>query len=110
MVLYILMEMELGCQGDSTLGGACIIDSRDERVYLSLCYCMTYNEDTNDTVVSTCFNGKWNSNYYSVPPTFSELNKMMCGDMNRDDQLCGSCKEGIAPPVYSYDLQCVHTI
>ena len=103
-----------GCQHSPTLDGAIKINSRDERVYVSVCYCMTYNEDTNDTVTSSCFiscfnDFMWNSTYYSVPKNVSELNEMMCGGMNQDGQLCGSCKEGFAPPVYSYDLQCVHT-
>ncbi|CAI8008182.1 hypothetical protein GBAR_LOCUS5631, partial [Geodia barretti] len=32
----------------------------------------------------------------------------MCGDLNREGQLCGRCVKGFAPPVYSYSLRCVN--
>ena len=32
----------------------------------------------------------------------------MCDDLNRNGQLCGKCKKGFAPPVYSYSLKCVN--
>ena len=32
----------------------------------------------------------------------------LCGNMsNREGQLCGRCREGFAPPAYSYDWRCV---
>ena len=95
-----------GCQCGDPLHGACICDSETERVYLSVCYCMTYSEDTNDTVTSSCllscFSADRNSTFFGVPQNVSELNEMMCSNMNRDGQLCGSCKDGFALPVYSY--------
>ena len=102
-----------GCQCGDPLHGACICDSETERVYLSVCYCMTYSEDTNDTVTSSCllscFSADRNSTFFGVPQNVSELNEMMCSNMNRDGQLCGSCKDGFALPVYSYSMQCVQT-
>ena len=100
-------ERNGSCQCGDYLHGACICDS--DRVYLTVCYCMTYNEDTHDTVAGLCYYSCFNKFFrYLLPQNVSELNEMMCGDVNRDGQLCGSCKEGFAPPVYSYDLQCVH--
>lgn len=37
----------------------------------------------------------------------SELDNAICGHFNRTDQMCGRCKKGYAPPVYSYSLSCV---
>ena len=103
-------ERNGSCQCGDYLHGACICDS--DQVYLTVCYCMTYNEDTRDTVAGlcyySCFNNFFQYSRYLIPQNVSDLNEMMCGDVNRDGQLCGSCKEGFAPPVYSYDLQCVH--
>ena len=39
--------------------------------------------------------------------TTEGLNNATCGRFNRDGQLCGKCKEGYHPPVYSYDVQCM---
>ena len=35
------------------------------------------------------------------------LNEYVCSDFNREGQLCGKCKNGFAPSVYSYSLRCV---
>ena len=95
-----------------------ILDGRVEqfgwkpRTYLSTCYCMSRNQKINHTVVGacpyTCFrNGSLNrGNYRLVPKTVAQLNRV-CDFMNRDGQLCGQCKEGFAPSVYSYDLKCI---
>ena len=32
----------------------------------------------------------------------------MCAGLNREGQLCGRCKNGFAPPVYSYSLVCTN--
>ena len=48
------------------------------------------------------------THYFSLPCNVSELNQFMCVDTNRDGQLCGRCREGFAPPVYSYSLNCVN--
>ena len=96
------------CQCGDNVHGASICDS--DRVYVTVCYCMTYNEDTHDTVAGLCYYSCFNNFFrYLIPQNVSELNEMMCSNINRDGQLCGSCKEGFAPPVYSYDLQCVQT-
>ena len=44
--------------------------------------------------------------YRLMPQTVEQLNHAMCGDFNRDGQLCGECKANYSPPVYSYDLHC----
>ena len=46
--------------------------------------------------------------FFPLPCNVSELNQFMCADTNRDGQLCGRCREGFAPPVYSYSLNCVN--
>ena len=100
------------CSCGDVLNGAiiCSLDS-NERVSLAVFYCMTYSEDSTDTVAGAClysyFSGSSKEFNYVIPQNVSELNEMMCGFLNRDGQLCGGCKEGFAPPVYSYDLQCV---
>ena len=74
------------------------------------CHCMTYNESTG-TVVGACFyNCVWKKLkdrlYRSLPKTVEQLNDAMCGNFSRKGQLCGECKRGYHPLVYSYDLEC----
>ena len=76
------------------------------------CYCMTYNESTQMVVVGACLYNCMSTKdtkdvvYQPMPKTVEELNHDMCGDFNRDGQLCGECKTNYSPPVYSYDLHC----
>ena len=87
---------------DETLNESAILD----------CYCMTYNESTETIVVGACFYNCVSTNstkdvvYRPMPKTVEGLNRDMCGDFNRDGQLCGECKANYSPPVYSYDLHC----
>lgn len=77
------------------------------------CYCMTYSKSTG-TVMGACLYGciqlrsKYADPLYTLlPHTIEELNNATCGRLNRDGQLCGRCKEGYYPPVYSLDVRCM---
>ena len=41
-----------------------------------------------------------------MPANVSELNHFMCGDFNREGQLCGACKKGYGPALLKHDMQC----
>ena len=76
-------------------------------------YCMTTSENTTHhrDVLGGCLlttNFKEFAHFFPLPCNVSELNQFMCADTNRDGQLCGRCREGFAPPVYSYSLNCVN--
>ena len=45
----------------------------------------------------------WNS----LPNITSELDKHVCSPLKRTGQLCGECIPDHAPPIYSYDIECV---
>ena len=77
---------------------------------LQECYCMTYGHKV---VVGTCqyscLRGNFRTFYFNITVNSTALiNDAMCGELNRQDQMCGSCKSGYAPPVYSYTLSCVN--
>ena len=93
--------------GDSVDGIVECNELQQESAILE-CYCMTYNETTETVVVGRCLYNcvKRDSRYHQMPKTLEKLNEAMCGDFNRDGQLCGECKANYSPPVYSYDLQC----
>ena len=79
-------------------------------------YCATYSEDIGSVEVGSCTYNEGNihstmSNahiYTSLPHNVSELNEFMCGELfNRTGTLCGECKDGHYPLVYSFDMNCV---
>ena len=71
-------------------------------------YCMTTNPAANKTVIGECLYTTVVDGYVPLPCNLSELNDFMCAGLNREGQLCGECREGFAPPVYSYSLRCVN--
>lgn len=82
------------------------------RTSLLDCYCMTYNE-RNETELGRCFFGcdhktELDTVYNDLPNNTVDLNEYMCGNANRNSTMCGKCKTGYTPLVYSYELQCVN--
>ena len=117
-----------GCSTSiSDLGGNAINNlwCLNNKPSLPYCYCISYNEKFNTTVVGFCrvrcyvllsdpgrhvFSGV---NRYQVivkSNKMTEFNDNACHglQMNRTGQMCGSCVKGFAPPVYSYSLACVN--
>ena len=72
--------------------------------------CLTYNKNKHVTEVGRCIftNIKSNSPYTVLPRSLSELDDFMCGKLfNRTGTLCGKCKDGHYPLVYSFDMNCI---
>ena len=103
----------VGCRCGAKLGGMVHCNENTSKVQLLSCFCMSiYVKDPNITVVGACmYTCRHGQDYNLVPTNASDLSDNMCnkGDFvsNREGQLCGRCKEGFAPPAYSYDLRCV---
>ena len=105
------------CECGSDLNGIIHCDPRVDYIMVLNGYCMTYDNTTGMTVVGACLHNFFNmsraiaspylSNYHKVPVNASQLNEAMCGDFNRQGQLCGECKDGYYFPVYSYELECM---
>ena len=47
-----------------------------------------------------------NRMYSEMPGNASQLDEAMCGPYNRRGLLCGECKDGYGPAVYSFDQKC----
>ena len=81
-------------------------DGNSFDVQVLTCYCMShYQKDPNITVVGACM-------YRCHQPIGSDYHTALsCGtnEHTRDGQLCGGCKKGFSPPVYSYDWHCVNS-
>ena len=101
------------CQRGNDRLGMIRFSSKTNQPFLLPFYCMTTSENTTQhrDVLGGCLlttNIKEFAHFFPLPCNVSELNQFMCADTNRDGQLCGRCREGFAPPVYSYSLNCVN--
>ena len=102
------------CECGNDLDGVVRCNSTLREVAILDCYCMTLDEDSGSVVAGACFYNCENQPkgtsqdivYHRLPSNVSRLNKAMCGSLNRRGRLCGQCKDGYLPPVYSYDLTC----
>ena len=80
-------------------------------------YLMTYNEAEDVVEAGQAIYG-WRKKhfnhgikttlYYLVNPNKSNLNHDACDQFNREGRLCGRCKDGYSPLVYTYILSCVN--
>ena len=90
---------------------AVLCDPTSPKTSILDCYCMTYNHEQNETELGQCLLGcghKIDTVYYTLPHNKSALNEYTCGKANRDSTLCGACKPGYSPLVYSYELKCMN--
>ena len=90
---------------------AVLCDPTIPRTSILDCYCMTYNHERKETELGQCLFGcghKVDMTYFKLPLNKTELNEYTCGKTNRDSTLCGACKPGYSPLVYSYELKCMN--
>ena len=76
-------------------------------------YCMTTEKnkfDSTTVMLGGCLytSVRHSLDYLPLPCYVSELDDYMCAGLNKEGQLCGKCKEGFAPSVYSYSMLCVN--
>ena len=81
------------------------------QVNLLSTYCATFNTDTGYIETGECIYNEGHIHeqlYTALPSNVSELNEFTCGKLfNRTGTLCGECKDGHYPLVYSFDMNCV---
>ena len=69
-------------------------------------YCMTYDNETDDTRVWFCKQSYVRNDsykfYYPLPTELSALSDQMCGPFNREGLHCGKCQEGFAVPPFNF--------
>ena len=93
--------------------GAVYCDPTIPRTSLLDCFCMTYDNVQNRTQLGTCIFGNSDISspdyvYNNLPNNTADLDQFMCGRDNRTSTLCGKCKDGYSPLVYSYKLSCMN--
>ena len=98
------------CRCGDDLGGVVACNSEKGKVSPQFYYCMTSNG--NETIagpcISVCPTGKCLSLNELQSNSTIKINEEMCGKFRRRGQLCGSCEEDYALPVYSYSPKCVN--
>jgi hypothetical protein len=130
MILMLILSSSEGCPlwfikydtanecqcGDGL--GVVECDQQSKELTIETCYCMTYNNITDQTVVGFCllncrrsFGGHHSTAHHELLQILTtskhQITEEMCGDAKRTGQLCGECLEGYGLPVYSYSLNCV---
>lgn len=111
------------CKCGDQLGGVIACNEYLRVVFIRRCYCMTYGVNESGPFVGACLyncyslnhtkrypnitNSNYISNFIPLPQHASDLNNVMCDVWKRKGQLCGECKDGYAPQVYSFDFRCV---
>ena len=102
------------CKCGSPVGHTVRCSTESQQLQVLVCYCMTYNKETASFVVGMCFYACFFANtYYPIPRWVNATNQnvVVCNGyrlhFHRDGQLCGTCADGFALPVYSYSLACV---
>ena len=100
------------CECGSPVGYTVQSSTECQQLQVLVCYCMTYNKETASFVVGMCFYACFFANTYYTIPTWvnaTNQNAVVCNGLHfhRDGQLCGTCADGFALPVYSYSLACV---
>ena len=70
-------------------------------------HCMTYDSAENTTYIARCPYGlNISQQYLPLPHQISRLNSTMCGPLLREGRVCGECKPGYGPGVFSADVNC----
>ena len=99
------------CQCSEIPFRAVLCDPTVPRTSILACYCMTFNTEQNVTELGRCLYGcgrERNGVYYTLPQRVSALTHYTCHQAHRDSTLCGKCKPGYSPLVYSYNMSCMN--
>ena len=98
--------------GQCECGFWLLCSSDGNHVDIEIYSCATSSGQGDDYYISYCpFTDTVNSTnrmYSEMPSNASQLDEVMCGPYNRRGLLCGECKDGYGPAVYSFDMTCAN--
>ena len=86
-------------------------NAKHNETYILDCHQMTFDKKFQEVIaglsVYGCVNQvNPNDIYHRVPANRSQINEVMCSPFHRGGRLCGACRDGYSPLVYSYQLHC----
>ena len=103
------------CHCGHTFDGVVSCDEDTKQVRVLDCFCMTFDQSRNKTVLGECLYNCLNVSksyydymYHSVPRNLESDNNSVCGYMHRNGTLCGQCNDSHYRPAYSYTLSCIY--
>ena len=105
------------CECEDDVNGVVYCNPDMNSTFLLNCYCMTYDNITDNVVLGQCLYNRFNyskdaslprSMYHLLPQNVDDLNDAMCKHFNRHGQLCSRCNPGYSIPAHSYSLHCIH--
>ena len=91
-----------------------LCNNKTQKVRVLDGYILTYETETMVEAGQTIYGWrrkyfrKRKNLYFGVEHNRTELNDRACGRFNREGRLCGKCKEGYSPLVYTYKLDCAN--
>ena len=96
--------------GQCECGYGLVCSSDGHQVEIENGACATPSEKEGKYYIGQCpFThtiNRTNRLYSEMPSNASQLDEVMCGPYNRRGLLCGECKDGYGPAVYSLSLKC----
>ena len=103
-------ETSGACECSDIPNGAVLCDPTIPRTSIHDFYCITYSIEREETELGKCpVNSIAKYAFYTeLPKTTANLTEHTCGKENRASTLCGECKPGYSPLVFSYDLYCMN--
>ena len=117
--LSSVLATDIGCPtwhyynnatGQCECGASLLCSSDANQVEIENGLCATSSGQEGDYYIGFCpFVHPTNSTnrmYSEMPSNASQLDEVMCGPYNRRGLLCGECKDGYGPGIYSFDLKC----
>ena len=99
------------CKCSDIPNRAVLCDPTIPRTSVLDCYCMTYNTERDETELGKCSGRCYHgidTLYNELPKSTANLTEHTCEKDNRALTLCGKCKPGYSPLVYSYDMYCMN--
>ena len=86
--------------------------SDGNQVEIDTSRCATSSGKEGDYYIGHCpfryITNSTNRMHSEMPSNTSQLDEAMCGPYNRRGLLCGECKDGYGPAVYSFGLNCAN--
>ena len=98
--------------GQCECGFSLLCSSDGNQVDIRIQSCATSSGQKDDYYIGLCpfthNDNSVNRKYSEMPSNASQLDEVMCGPYNRRGLLCGECKDGHGPAVYSFDQMCAN--
>ena len=106
-ITFLVAKHHISCMSDynstsvSISPFACISYNKSSGIALGLC---PYNSCTQRTEDQCTGRG---IRFVKVPRNRSQINDVICGEINRTCYLCSKCVDGLGPTVFHYNMPCL---